>query len=184
MSHYLAVVLVPRDTTDIEEAVTELLAPYDEGDPDNGDTKWDWWQIGGRWTGTFDPRYNPRTDPANMETCWLCKGTGMRNDRGGEELRAENSQFTCNGCEGTGKSLRWPTSWEPFAGDVMPVAKLPKNIEVFAIVTPDGEWHQRGQMGWWANVTDEKDAAAWQAEVREILAAHGDCIAVACDCHI
>lgn len=30
MSHFFAVVLVPADTVDIEEKVSELLAPYNE----------------------------------------------------------------------------------------------------------------------------------------------------------
>lgn len=31
-----------------------------------------------------------------------------------------------------------------------PVSEILENkIVPFAIVTPDGEWHERGNMGWW-----------------------------------
>lgn len=52
----------------------------------------------------------------------------------------------------------------------------------FAIVTPDGEWHEKGHMGWFACVSDEDEN--WPTRAREILAKHADCLAVACDLHI
>lgn len=42
----------------------------------NPRSKWDWWQVGGRWTGMMDPEYDPQTDPNNIEKCDLCGGTG------------------------------------------------------------------------------------------------------------
>lgn len=52
----------------------------------------------------------------------------------------------------------------------------------FAIITPDGEWHEHGNMGWWGIVHDEKDD--WQTVARQILEKHTGCIAVTVDCHI
>lgn len=51
----------------------------------------------------------------------------------------------------------------------------------FAIVTPDGQWHARGRMGWFAVVADEKDD--WPGTARALFEAHADCIGVACDLH-
>ena len=39
----------------------------------------------------------------------------------------------------------------------------------FAYVTSDGKWHERGKMGWWAIVSDEKDQDEWEAEYRETI---------------
>src|SRR5258708_6027803 len=70
MSHFFVMVLVPVNTTDIEEAVSTLMAPYDENvevEPYEGEygtttrnprRKWDWWRIGGRWDGIV--RNNPQ----------------------------------------------------------------------------------------------------------------------------
>lgn len=68
MSHFTVTVALPADTTDISEAITRLLKPFDENldveehtDEDgdtywrNPDAKWDYWVIGGRWRGYFIP---------------------------------------------------------------------------------------------------------------------------------
>ena len=56
MSHYAILAII-----DENESVEEVLRPYG---PD-GEQKWDWHQIGGRWTGFFDD-YDPDSDPAVM----------------------------------------------------------------------------------------------------------------------
>lgn len=54
----------------------------------------------------------------------------------------------------------------------------------FAIITPDGQWNERGKMGWWACVSDEKESDDWENMVLKIYEAHKDCIGVGLDCHI
>jgi hypothetical protein len=38
----------------------------------------------------------------------------------------------------------------------------------FAVVH-DGKWHEKGDMGWWAMVVDEKDQDVWDAEWRSLV---------------
>lgn len=83
----------------------------------NPNAKWDWYQLGGRFTGIFRPHYDPELDPANKETCWLCKGTGKRADG----VAVANG---CNGCRGTGIMTKWPTKWRS-VGDVVQVQDVP-----------------------------------------------------------
>ena len=40
----------------------------------------------------------------------------------------------------------------------------------FCLVTTEGEWHERGDMGWWAVVSDEKDEDTWGGEVNSYVA--------------
>jgi hypothetical protein len=41
----------------------------------NPKSKWDWYQIGGRWTGFIDPTgYDPMDDPRNVHQCGHCQG--------------------------------------------------------------------------------------------------------------
>jgi hypothetical protein len=93
----------------------------------------------------------------------------------------------CNGCSGTGKTLKW--TLEPSSSDIMPIENLPlddpermKTLIPFAIVTPDGKWHEKGSMGWWGIVVDEKDT--WKEEALEILKKYRDHVAIVVDCHI
>jgi hypothetical protein len=122
--HYGNLVIVKREraekeTFDLEQAVEAAMGPHEE----NGGF-WDWYQIGGRWTGTFDG-YEPEKDPANIETCSLCAGTGTRPNGLKEFGQAWfDACHGCNGCDGTGKKATWPTQWKRHAGDVIPVSKL------------------------------------------------------------
>lgn len=150
----------------------------------NPQSKWDWWVIGGRWTGWLaPPEAQPEKNPDNWEKCWLCAGTGLRNDALGVQTRLENPEYTCNGCNGKGTNLKWPTELADDGYNVV----APRYIESlgiidpdeglptpFAFVTTDGEWHERGQMGWFGISHNESDTNLWQEEWRKALSDHSD----------
>lgn len=52
-------------------------------------------------------------------------------------------------------------------------------------VLKDGKWYERGSMGWWGIVSDEKDEETWEREFSTMLAGLPDdtCITIV-DCHI
>lgn len=191
----------------------------------NPNSKWDWWQVGGRWTGFFtegdeDP-YDPALDPRNYEPCPICDQTGKRYwrervldggeaddqplarvastaDEHGERVMLEPAsaddplavERPCNACDGTGQRLSF--SFAPFDGDVVPARRWAEKVMQghcipFAVVTPDGEWHERGEMGCFGIVRNEKLRDEWEEEVREIasqVAGRDDLLAVAVDLHI
>ena len=51
-----------------------------------------------------------------------------------------------------------------------------------AIITPDGQWHERGQMGWWAMLLTENEN--WEQEARALLASYPGHRVVIVDAHI
>ena len=54
----------------------------------------------------------------------------------------------------------------------------------FAIVK-DGKWHQRGEMGWWGSVSNEKNEDEWNAEVQRLYDGLPDSTMLTLvDCHI
>lgn len=60
-----------------------------------------------------------------------------------------------------------------------------KDIIPFAFVTPIGKWHERGKMGWWACVSNEKATDNWKSEFKEFLDnLDEDTIVTVVDCHI
>lgn len=123
MSHYSNLVIIEK-ADDIEAAVKDAMgAREDQGG------FWDWYQIGGRWTGALDG-YDPDKDPANTERCTLCGGTGTRPD-----MVVNNG---CNGCAGTGTARLWPTQWVKHPGDIAPIESVtPEAYERFyRVVTP------------------------------------------------
>lgn len=144
--HYHAEVLIDdeeingADASDaIVAAVERILEPYGDGQ------LWDWYQIGGRWTGSKDG-YDPFQDAANVMTCDLCAGTGFRRDDVGNAARLEAPTYTCNGCgaahrddatkvvtwthgpHGPGRCVKWATEWRFHAGDIIPVAAVSDDL--------------------------------------------------------
>jgi hypothetical protein len=63
----------------------------------NPNKKWDYWKVGGRYSGRLRPGYDPEKDPVNLEPCH-CKL------RGGDTLN-------CRHCNGAGKIPRYPSKW-------------------------------------------------------------------------
>lgn len=58
-------------------------------------------------------------------------------------------------------------------------------IATFAVVTEDGKWHEKGSMGWWGMVSDEKDATDWVAEFQKLVMSLPDETLISVyDCHI
>lgn len=152
----------------------------------NPKSQWDWFALGGRWNGSL-VGHDPESDPENWTTCFLCAGTGIRPDglaRFGAEFVKETG---CNGCRRTGKQLKYPSE-QKSVGNILPVNEfLPrhtKDTSPFALLTPDGEWIERGSMGWWATVSGEKKRDVWAEEVRQVYSKFPDAIIALVDCHI
>lgn len=146
---------------------------------------WDYWQIGGRWTGRLD-KYDPTKDEANIQTCDLCKGTGKRTDDVGNAARSKDPNYTCNGCDGTGKHVKWPTSWAKHAGDLQPVSKLvgQKDLVPYSMILPDGTWVQKNDSLIWLKFTDRDTVQrAWEKKALALFEKYKDCLALVIDYH-
>ena len=236
----------------------------------NPNRKWDWWQIGGRWTGAYAHGYDPAKDPRNIEECNLCGGTGRRDDKIAKEHRLTDPSYTCNGCDGKGVSVKWPTQWARVPSDstqrkninvqairdeaatkagerwdafyalasnttwtpwreltansaswtgeewaaaresyrAQSIHKLVAPLALFEIdpylcsrdeyvtrardkattlfaVLKDGIWYERGGMGWWGVVHDEKDEDTWNREFAALFdSMPPDTWVTVVDCHI
>lgn len=59
---------------------------------------------------------------------------------------------------------------------------IARGIIPHAIVTPDGGWHERGQMGWFATLITENED--WDAQARAILTDHPGHHVLILDAHI
>jgi hypothetical protein len=57
-----------------------------------------------------------------------------------------------------------------------------EDVTPYTIITPDGKWHARGEMGWFGMSSHDKDD--WEDVVKEIYELYSENIAVGVDCHI
>ena len=68
----------------------------------------------------------------------------------------------------------------------MKLSEFPKSEHCYAILTPDGVWHEPGQMGWWGISLAEKDTLhAWPDVFWEIINSFPKTYYITVvDCHI
>jgi hypothetical protein len=180
----------------------------------NPQARWDWWVVGGRWTGSLPLKEGftkdqqtigdghhgtcsePNDDPRSCDYApskaidWQALIT-LQAQRAGDkwEGHQEYKRLLAAGQDEEAKQLAYEKGlWRDKALEEDPTRDayvLAKSHEAvtFAFVTAEGEWNERGSMGWWAIVTDEHpeyDEVFWQW-VEQL---DDDQMVVVVDCHI
>jgi hypothetical protein len=172
----------------------------------NPNAKWDWFQIGGRWAGYFRLKEGKSANGKKGQPTLLM-------DRGkAAEILAE--PLTCDiarkgDIDFEGMVLENKADAEKtWKKHLQKIAKKDNNyhpyfehgiesedtkskfirrrtsIATFAVLM-NGIWYQRGQMGWWGCVADEKDQDEWIAQFDKLLKGlSDDTWLAAVDCHI
>lgn len=163
----------------------------------NPKSKWDYWLIGGRWQGAmrakklteeeYDQQYRDR-QAVLRAMGGPSAGVGLAEMLGKPELAGRIDAImpapTADADEALERIER------QFREDVCLVADLPpagygdEKFSCFAIVTPDGEWHEKGKMLMFGAVAGEKEEDQWTAAMVHLFGEHRDCLAVGCDLHI
>lgn len=222
---------------------------------ENPNAKWDWYQLGGRWTGFFQmnkDRYGSVGNPGLM-TKVPVKGTAdqaFKKDIDFDKMRKLSAQKASDTYkmiedefDGTipKLTLRWEdlmdsknetynkldiqvkrdmyhnqaamVEWKSRAGKYQASSKIDKyfeklysilvwdspgdfemskeeyiqkhvdsSISTFAVLM-DGKWYERGTMGWWAMISNEK--GDWDKEYSKLLdSVSDDTLLSIYDCHI
>jgi hypothetical protein len=198
MSHFSVLV--------IGDDAEGLLKPFDE----NGEwfargSRWDWWVVGGRFTGILDPSYDPDKDERNYSPCEYCEATGVTTQAVADKYPAyqEHVGKPCIQCavDHDGKPKPFPgrsRNWHNVeqdsdvgtTDDILARRKeleaTPYGVPTFAVVTPEGEWHERGHMGWFGITIDGKEADkdVWATAFWGLVEANKGQTATVVDCHV
>lgn len=204
-------------------------------DRTNPNSKWDWYQLGGRWTGYFKLRSGAtgETGKAGLMTKPAKPGyadaaqkcdidfEGMRNEAyqkavkfydeieamcGGKIPQVEKSWEQCQeehknigdarGAyyeqdsikqfkEATKESKYW-LSLSDYQCTREEYGESARNnaIPTFAVIK-DGKWYEKGEMGWWACVSNEKDESDWHEEFNKLIdGLPKETLLSVYDCHI
>lgn len=220
-----------------EEAYKSGIDIEEEGYWENPNAKWDWWVLGGRWTGFFKMKegaageagepglMTPRAAVGKADRA--CKKDidfdGMRAekmqaameryDRAMEVIghlppnepwetfrekfesidQARVAYWEQQRCAAwreaeTRMGKDWPFSWRGSPDDfLISKEEYVEKARLSAITTHallhEGKWYERGEMGWFAVVTDEKHD--WDTEFNKLLdELPDDAILNLVDCHI
>jgi hypothetical protein len=235
MSHFTTVVIVKKDTKDLDAKVNKVLKRYDENRAVKGheencgcvgmEAKSRAWEQVGNELGTIeevrnkfnekyadfsgderDKRwqeevYLPRTarekeltesmpdkDKANPD-CKYCSGTGKYMSRYNPDSKWDWWSYggRWNGAmigkyKGSKDGFNFGEQYRQIENNMCLVKDIDEKFTCFAIITPDGNWHERGNMGWWGMVSNENDD--WEETVKDIFKTYPDYIAILLDLHI
>lgn len=124
----------------------------------NEKAKWDWYQMGGRWRGRLKLK-----QPDDQHPLYDGWEFSEKNHRG--EYNRLRKEGYCD---------------QALVGEISNL----EEITTFALVK-EGEWYEKGKMGWWGVVTDPKDEDVWKEEVKKLLQGlPDDTLLTILDCHI
>lgn len=184
MSHFFTVVLV-NSGSDIETEVERLLAPYSEN-----------LEVEPYKRGCFcQEEWGRKYFAENGRTCEECGGTGVETVTYNPQSKWDWFRIggrwdgvVCRLEEIDDKmgGFNFGDEFRTVERNAQAVSELAEDFTCRAVVTPDGEWHEQSTMGWFGLSSDDSDENRnrWLGQMRMLLAANRECIAVGCDLHI
>ena len=173
-----------------DEECWEMIAEDEETDAEgniyttyNPDSKWDWFEIGGRWSG-----FLKRKDGEKVNSDFV-KNLDFSSDKKAYEDALEYwNSYVEKGEKKEGEFYFYNREfYKNRYKDAETYAKCASSFSTRAVVLPDGSWHEPGQMGWFC-VTSESDEKAldWNLHYKErfLDTANPDWMLTIVDCHI
>lgn len=163
----------------------------------NPKSKWDWYSIGGRWTGFFKIKDNPKyPDDIYIGSPGLM--TGPAEDGYADSIRLCDIDFEKQEKNSINKlkenwneyqrKLNDGQQHAAFIYGVDPNDTVDSYIEkrkgfsTYALIK-DGIWYEKGQMGWWGISNNENEN--WQEEFTKMIKSlPEDTLLTVVDCHI
>lgn len=140
----------------------------------NPQSKWDWYSVGGRWSGEFIP-----SDEARV------KDIDFIPDK---DKYDEAYKFWKDNVDGDGDDRIFKREYyinRYCTAEIF--ASISAGFSTYAVITPDGEWHAPGEMGWFGCSTEsDEDYMDWEMHYKErfIDSADPEWILTIVDCHI
>lgn len=189
-----------------EEAWESILEDYYGGGWCNGDwgyydspnAKWDWYQMGGRWTGYFTLKEGK--GGIIGATSWVNKDKEIAINEADQAFKGDIDWEAMKEKNEADARKCWAEYQQELADDKTPHPYLGYGIEegdteesyvarqaltaTFAVIK-DGKWYERGSMGWWGMVSDEKERDVWNREFEKlVMGLPDDTLLTVVDCHI
>lgn len=104
---------------------------------ENPNAEWDWYEIGGRWSNKILTRNGERCNSAKLKDIdWETMNINLR--KKAEKVWDSNPQ-------GAFRYLMYGIEKDDTKETYI---ERESRFETYAVITPDGEWHSKGKMGW------------------------------------
>ncbi|WNM70125.1 hypothetical protein [Myxococcus phage Mx1] len=161
---------------------------------ENPNKQWDWWVVGGRYSGRLKVKagasgtqgsrsWTNENEAIEEQFCDQARWGDLDWDGMKAQRYANLEKAWADAQDKNETAKRFLYGIEPGMTKEQYLAKA-EDFSVFAVVK-DGKWYERGEMGWWGVVSDEKDANDWKTEMKELLSGiSDDTLITIVDCHI
>jgi len=128
----------------------------------NPNAQWDWWSIGGRWDGWLVDK--------NGIHCNICTVKDLDFDRMREAEKESRARYY----DQEMKKKEEKPEYKPLFWDFDHIPTREEYINKELSVAPyaflhDGEWVERGEMGWWGISNDKFSAEEWDKKFEEFI---------------
>lgn len=162
----------------------------------NPNAKWDWVELGGRWTGAFKLKERhafAATGQPGLQTLPAKEGyadQALKRDIDFEGMEREGLLEASENWKKIEELLEAGKKTDAYFHYGYEGEKKEQYISyrtafhTFAILK-DGKWYEKGKMGWWGMVHNEKDVDKWSEEFNKLLSElPDDTLLSVYDCHI
>lgn len=189
--------LVEIPFTDLYPKYEDFLTDYyevpfdaemqDYGYWENPNSKWDWWQIGGRWEDSLKLKSGERTDYARLKDIDFTPDSNAA-----EHYRKLWRSILTGVCEDGIEKYHFfgypnAETLVKTYGTEEEFVRINTAFSTFAVITKDGEWIEKGQMGWWGCSSETpEEGYIWDREYKSRFIDDTDpnTYLVIVDCHI
>lgn len=183
----------------------------DERDPEknrfgywyNPNSKWDWWQVGGRWAGYLKAKtgrmgepslvYPRHVEPGHFDLAQI-RDIDFSGDKVAYNKAIRYWEVVVEGAplkDGETKEM-FESFWKKeyylnHYGTKEQYARELSEMSTFAVVTLDGKWHEKGQMGWFGCSSESgEESREWHNSWYDtfIKDENPEHVIVIVDCHI
>lgn len=142
---------------------------------ENPNAKWDWYEVGGRWSNSLLTKNGKRCDYEELKNIDWNKMSETKKIRAGKTWDSN-----LQGIERFFAGIEKDDTRESYI-------KRESEFSTFAVITQDGKWHSKGEMGWFGFSTDtQEDREKWSKSFYERFIKDSDeeLIFAVVDCHI
>lgn len=142
---------------------------------ENPNSKWDWYQIGGRWNGMLLTKDGERVDSAKI------KDIDFETMR--KSLEVKYKKYWDENPQGIERYLSGILEDDTEESYI----KRMSTFSTFAVVTPAGIWHEEGSMGWFGvSSSTNEDKRSWTESYFDTFIKNADpeMTLTIVDCHI
>lgn len=154
MSHYHLEIIMPP-TDDVEAAVKRILAPFDENERDNEEARghpfWDYWLIGGRWSGSKmlsiigenrEAKFRKALHEAHITVSGLQFGKPTLQPA--SQIETVNRMWNAMFPDAPIKVCPLFDNYKGDDGDVMPLSGVPRDMKCSHLIVAGPDYKEEG----------------------------------------